>query len=508
MSAMNNSNLERFYAEINYDPETMSANVRGIDIFVEPADEVETSYLDNDYNAMTGDWLVHIVKTKRPLKELLFDFYHEVGHIFLKKGFIDLVKPSMWLDKVQCGVSSREYIMAEMACDGYAISELEYSGNIPKLLPMIKKQSIINKHKDATAKDIDRYLYEVNNDISVRRRYLQWLISENSVLGGADPKIMHSKDDINLSSLPNKKATKPPRHVVWNVVKEMAESVGIDTSIGSGLPKSRTLMMINLDKIGISYSSEAEFSELCDRLIRAITSENISMSYFNIDDHRFVEVTSEPSDWKKNFTKYYYYDKKLKTYLKYTQKTFSETNIETKDDIIDDIINGKADSSLDKTVESSVDKKETTTVVPEFDIVKTNVYKKVSVNTKKEAEKIRDTYKTIVKDFIIPWTAKFKDQYRVTDRNETRYVIERVLNYYITTKRYPSQEYITELQNDFRGINIDKTMMNSRTTGLLSYNEKVQIAKENHKKKNNETDEMYESRIRELVYTNRYNEKV
>lgn len=508
MSAMNNSNLERFYAEINYDPETMSANVRGIDIFVETGDEAETSYLDNDYNALTGEWLVHIVKTKRPLKELLFDFYHEVGHIFLKKGFIDLVKPSMWLDKVQCGVSSREYIMAEMACDGYAISELEYSGNIPKLLPMIKKQSIIAKHKDATAEDIDRYLYEVNNDIAVRRKYLQWLISENSVLGGADPKIMPLKDVINLSSLPNKKATKPPRHVVWNVVKEMAESVGIDTSIGSGLPKSRTLMMINLDKIGISYSSEAEFSELCDRLIKAITSENINMSYFNINDHRFVEVTSEPSDWKKNFTKYFYYDKKIKSYLKYTSKTVVETDVETKDDIIDDIISGKPIEQTEEVVDKTSDNKKTKTVIPEFDIVKTNVYKKVSVNTKKEAEKIRDTYKMIVEKFIVPWTAKFKDQYRVTDRNETRYVIERVLNYYITTKQYPSQEYITELQNDFRGVGIGERKTRSYATGLLSYNDKVQIAKKNHKKKKNETDDMYESRIKDLVYTNRYNEKV
>jgi hypothetical protein len=231
------------------------------------------------------------------------------------------------------------------------------------------------------------------------------------------------------------------------------------------------------------------------------------MRYFNIEDHKYSAVNEEPSDWKKNFTKYYYYDKKLKTYLKYTPKTLVETDIETKDNLIDDIINGKGTSSA-KTAESSTDKKKTITVFPEFAIVKTNVYKKVSVDTIAEAEKIRNTYKTIVKDFIIPWTTKFKDQYRVTDRNETRYVIERILNYYITTKQYPSQEHITELQNDFRGSNIGKTKMNPHVAGLLSYNEKVQIAKENHKKKNNETDEMYESRIKDLVYTNRYNEKV
>lgn len=310
-----------------------------------------------------------------------------------------------------------------------------------------------------------------------------------------------------MATITSKKKTNISRSAVREITKP-DESVGINTSIDFDRPKSKTLMMLNLDKIGISYSTNTDFVRLCDRLISAITSENVNMGYFNIEDHKYSMVNEEPSDWKKNFTKYYYYDKKLKTYLKYTQKTLTKIDIETKDDIIDDIINGKTDLSLDKTVESSVDRKETTAVFLEFDIVKTNVYKKVSVNTKKEAEKIRDTYKTIVKDFIIPWTAKFKDQYRVSDRNEARYVIERALNYYITTKQYPSQEHITELQNDFRGISIDKMRMNSCITGLLSYNEKVQIAKNNHKKKNNETDEMYESRIRELVYTNRYNEKV
>jgi hypothetical protein len=412
MSTTHNSNLERFYAGIGYDSEKMTANIRGTNVFVQIDNDAESSYLDTEYYATTGEWLVHVVNPTRPLKELLFDFYHEVGRIFLKKGFIDTTKPSIWLDKVQCGVSSRQYIMSEMACDGYAISELKYSGNIPKLIPNVKKSTIIMQHQDASAEDIDRYLYEINNDLSVRREYLRWLISENTVFSGVDTRTMPLKDVINFDTLPIKNSkNKISRYAAYNILDELAESVGIKTATVANLQKAKTLMMENLDKIGISYSPAMEFNQLCDRLIKAITSENINTNYFTIN------------------------------------------------------------------------------------------------NKNGEIDVVRIAYKTIVEDFIIPWTAKFKDQYRVTDRNETRYVIERVLNYYITTKQYPSQEHITELQNDFRNINIDKTKMNSRVVGLLSYNEKVQIAKKNHKKKNNETDEMYESRIKDLVYANRYNEK-
>lgn len=412
MSTTYNSNLERFYAGIGYDSEKMTANIQGTNVFVKIDNDAEKSYLDTEYYATTGEWLVHVVNPARPLKELLFDFYHEVGRIFLKKGFIDTAKPSIWLDKVGCGVSSREDVLVEMACDGYAISELKYSGNIPKLIPNVKKSTIIMRHQDASAEDIDRYLYEVNNDLSVRREYLRWLISENTVFSSVDTRTMPLKDVINFDTSPIKNSKKKiSRYTAYNILDELDESVGIKTSTVAGLQKAKTLMMENLDKIGISYSPAMEFNQLCDRLIKAITSENINTNYFTINNK-----------------------------------------------------NGEIDVA-------------------------------------------RIAYKTIVEDFIIPWTAKFKDQYRVTDRNETRYVIERVLNYYITTKQYPSQEHITELQNDFRNINIDKTKMNSHVVGLLSYNEKVQIAKKNHKKKNNETDEMYETRIKDLVYANRYNEK-
>jgi len=412
MSTTYNSNLERFYAGIGYDSEKMTANIRGTNVFVQIDNDAERSYLDTEYYATTGEWLVHVVNPARPLKELLFDFYHEVGRIFLKKGFIDTTKPSIWLDKVQCGVSSRQYIMPEMACDGYAISELEYSGNIPKLIPNVKKSTIMMQHQDASAEDIDRYLYEVNNDLSVRREYLRWLISENAVFSSVDTRTMPLRDVINFDTSPIKNSKKKiSRYAAYNILDELAESVGIKTSTVAGLQKAKTLMMENLDKIGISYSPAMEFNQLCDRLIKAITSENINTNYFTINNK-----------------------------------------------------NGEIDVA-------------------------------------------RVAYKTIVEDFIVPWTAKFKDQYRVIDRNETRYVIERVLNYYITAKQYPSQEYIAELQNDFRGVGIAERKTRSCAVGLLSYNDKIQIAKQNHKKKKNETVEKYESRIRELVYTNRYNEK-
>ena len=111
--------LERFLAAINYNREKMNVTVDGLTVNLDYdlVEDEKSSYLDEDYFTLTKEWLIHINGFNRGLRPLVYDFYHEVGHILLKIGGISVSNASVWLDRKEYTPSDRKYILTEMACD-------------------------------------------------------------------------------------------------------------------------------------------------------------------------------------------------------------------------------------------------------------------------------------------------------------------------------------------------------------------------------------------------------
>jgi hypothetical protein len=178
--------LELFKTAIHFDPEKFTATHEGMTFNIEWEEDPKKieakaqSYVDWDYHELTGEWLIHIGNIIRPYKELLFDFYHEVGHILLRANKITTVLPKRYMEnKEELRNSITGELLDEMACDKYAIEQLDYCGTVNKYLPQLKVKDVCVMTPDKSYSEIKRHCRTVNNQVAIRRRYLEYLISEN-----------------------------------------------------------------------------------------------------------------------------------------------------------------------------------------------------------------------------------------------------------------------------------------------------------------------------------------
>lgn len=256
-------------------------------------------------------------------------------------------------------------------------------------------------------------------------------------------------------------------------------SVKIKDINGDQIKVRELTMMENvLNDMQIHNSNSRQFGELCGNLITAITSPSIRMGMFNISPYKFSRVLEKPKKWDETYTKYYMFDEDKASYVKYRKKMQNADGVKN-------------------------DKKEQISQVPEWN---DNVYRKVPVDETEEIRKIRSKYGRIVREFVIPYFKKYQNAFRSSERNEIAYVIEHTLKAYIITGIYPTESEIESTRNEYSNINGHEISVRLATVGMLTYKDKVLIAKKNFPKCEEESDDAYNARIDKLIRDNEYNQ--
>lgn len=460
-------NLTRFLSEIGYSEEHKNVNFNGLTILVDWDNEVnQKPYLDEDYYKQSGEFLICMNSTeKRTLKELLFDYYREVGKIMLKIGGINTEEAAAWLKKYQYKVTNKSMIVQEMACDIYGAERVDFNISLVKALPLTRLDKYISTHDGIDENVAREEVAGINDDIKVRRKYLNLKISEaNSIkLNNLLNRPVVSKPIASLSNFDPEKARKSKARKSTEILIELAESCGIDTGRtfddrGNVIekPVKQTTMMEIMFKIGITYSSNEDWSSMCNRLIKAITAPVINPSlWYNIGESKYSSVTSEPKDWETEYRNYYRKDPKG-IYIH---------------------IGGD--------------------VAPDFNDFP--VYKKKNNNNTKEIESRKEKYGYVVRNFVIPYYKKYCDAFRSNERNNIAYAITCGLDNYISTGIMPSDEDVNNYIARYTRRNDIEKSVRSGAAGKLSYNERVKMMKEKELQKQKESDADYEERIKRLV---------
>ena len=106
---------------------------------------------------------IFMTDPNRPADELMFDFYREVGKLFLHNKLIDLHKADKYFDKEKLENFERSIIVEEFTLDEYATIKMNYDFNIVDVLPLWTKSKMKSKKMDVT--DIESKLIKKNSQI-------------------------------------------------------------------------------------------------------------------------------------------------------------------------------------------------------------------------------------------------------------------------------------------------------------------------------------------------------
>lgn len=474
--------LDIFKTAVKFNAEKFTASHEGMTFILEWEDPKKPeakiqSYVDWDYHELTGEWLIHIGNIIRPYKELLFDFYHEVGHILLRGNKISTVLPKRYLEnKEELKNSITGELLDEMACDKYAIEQLGYSGTTSKYLPQLKVKDVHELNPDKSQPEIKRYCRNVNNQTAIRRRYLEYLISENiPIATQTKPKKNTEKGNAEWLAMSGPSKTHMPAFEVRKLVKELAEGFGIDTRPQDDRFKEIPIMN-TMHHMQLVYSTCDTFNECVERIIRAITDPRCCNSRFSIRQYDYFSVKEEPENWDTECEKYFYYD--------YGDQKSNRT---------------AGYKPYTKMKEFPVDSKEERVCIPEYN--PKNTYKRVAVNQTKEAELIRIRYKRLIENYLKPAYERYRTAVQKQEKDMLMFEITEVLSKHWIDEKLPTPMELDEIHLKFKDPNgdIDRMKANISTFGLMSYNDKVKLAKTENKQRKGETDEEYDIRIKDII---------
>ena len=413
---------------------------------------LDESYVDMD-EVEKGNFLIH---SSRATKELLFDFYHEVAKILIYLKKLDLRAAEGWLktkDYIN-EISNISYMVKELTADKFAFEKLSYTGQVNKLIPLRKSADMIARNKEVDPNIIKAGCIRINRERTIRRRYLDYLAGSNIPLkksrqvGNAEWNALSNRPQ--KTHLDGKDVTHSIAHGDLPVTKE--KKVFIETPL-----------MIFCKRVGINYSEKDTFDELCKRIIKCVTGD-ASRSMYNIPSETYERVEYEPSDWVNNYTKYFKYNTDVCKYVKIP----------------------KSDIPL------------------EFN---SNVYRRKAVNEAEAIAKIKERYSRMVKEFLIPWYEKYNNMYSVKDRHEIEYIVENAMIKHLHDYMIPSSMEINNLRDDYKGISNLGENIKKATATMMTHKEKAAACKDRYPRRDNETEEAYNKRIDNLVFSGKWHVK-
>ena len=130
-----------------------------------------------------GEKIILLNNVTRSSKELLFDIYQLMAHIFIPNECVPLSTHDAeeWCKKNDIDISKNESLVFEMACDQYAIDKIKYGVASPKsVLKDIPLDAVRMMYPDFVLSLVTKLGRSLNEDIGYRRQYLAHLFEINT----------------------------------------------------------------------------------------------------------------------------------------------------------------------------------------------------------------------------------------------------------------------------------------------------------------------------------------
>ena len=468
------STFNTMLRRVGYDPDTKKIKVDGMIINVIAKDHEDSSWVETDYEKCEYDLCIN--KIKRATNVLMFDFYHEVGHILLQRKQIETKGASEWIEPhtqklINEGINKND-IITEMTCDGYAYAKMSYTGTLYNLLPKRTIPATKKRYPEYSDEAINAYVKRINEELSLRRQFLRYLTEIYK-------SVKHDRHFVLKDGIdPYEHLPEETRKFM--ALKQTARAYGLHaTEVEKQEHEKnqyrRTSFHTAMDRMHIKYDIKDTFAKLCAKLDFAITTpdgaeisdediwtgnvETVSVNikeYFTFKKYKYVSLKNKPDDWAKEYSKYYW-KSDFGTYIHATD-LYKDTKANTY------FIAKPAD------YDDNPDKYEI--VPPEFDIKP--IFIKQKVDIPKSIKTIQTKYKSFVEDFMRSKLKELKWEVSVEKRNWIQTLIGDVA-LYVTSHEgvLPSVCEINRMLDEIKGVSSYETEFKSKTETLKSYNERM-----------------------------------
>lgn len=436
--------LERILNEIRYDRVSGTIKVDGKKIYVnisEKSDEESSYQISQD-----GEMFSITITGKTCEKSLpcaCFEIYRNIGHLFYKPD-TDVLSEKGFYNSSDFLTDNADRLYMDMWLDKWASEKREWNVTVDKVLPLMHKEDIVKLMPDVSDREVNETLKETNLEIKFRRTYLTFL---KDMYLEEHPKM---EKEVNK----NKKISPLEKHRLKQGLFEVAASMGYYPEKKEQRVASPNQLANIMNKMGLSQvTNNISFEDGMKTIMRAINREDVKPGRFNIQSHRYILLDHEPNDWKKRYHKYYF--KSGSVYVPYAKSEES---------------------------------------VPEF--IENNTYKKLTINKEKAALGIINTYERITNDFLKMALKRFQYEVYLNKRKEIAQATINILGDFISlpTTSIPTMKNLDEMIQQIRLNNSCAERIKTKTTGMLSYNERKKIFIDSIERRKNESDEAFKKR--------------
>lgn len=405
-----------------------------------------------------GECKIYMCNANRTIAELTFDFYREVGKLYLYNKLITLHKADKYYDKMNLSPAERTSLVEDMTVDEYAAIQMSYSFKPTDVLPFVTKNQMIARHPAFDDGVINSLLEKKNASITIRREYLTYIFEAN-------------KKSIKLP--------KRERNIRLNDDIDDAKNGPYKTKdpiLDDDKKKEERRFIRNISaKMSLTDWSN-DFTENVKNIIRVYTTDFnlLTIDDFVLKTKEYVPLYNEPADWK--------------TPMKYYRQGDDKTYHQFKK-------------------------------VPDF--VSGMFYQLVEYDEKQLMKSLYDEYHGIVSTFVVKYYDCYRKSFSVRDRYMYQYIIENGLNDYIEHDIVPTPELINRLKIEYyNSINSTPSKLSTVSVGMLSYNERknilneiIDLVAESYHIEKYKIDECYEltnsmNRIVDTYFTNPSDKKI
>ena len=363
-----------------------------------------------------GECKIYMCNVNRTIAELTFDFYREVGKLYLYNKLITLHKADKYYDKMNLSPAERTQLVEDMTVDEYAAIQMSYSFKPNDVLPFYTKNQMAARHPTFDENAINSLLEKKNDSVKIRREYLTYIFSAN-------------KKSIKL----------PKRERNIRLSDDIAEAKNgpykSKDPILDPPPKKEERRFIRNISAKMSLSDWTnDFADNVKNIIRVYSSpfENLTTDDFHLKTKEYILLHVKPDDW----------DTPMKYYRLDTDGSYHQFK-----------------------------------KIPEF--IAGIYYQLVEYDESKLMKSLYDEYHGIVSTFVVKYYDCYRKSFSVKDRYMYQYIIENGLNDYIEHDIVPTSELINRLKIEYYdSINSTPSKLPTVSVGMLSYNERRKILTE------------------------------
>ena len=222
---------------------------------------------------------ITMTSPNRPVEELLFDFYRQVGRIALYQNQISRSQADLYYDRKKLAVMNRATIVEDMTLDAFAMAQMEYAFKTPKVLPFMTMTKYKTLHTLESDVMLEKMMSHFNEDIQIRRDYIDYCYKlfkkkpDKSIINKAKDNDMRAdlKDFASEEGYGGQKKSTPEKKIV-SIVKKMS-----------------------LLHWGQNFDSNLK------HMIKIFTNDFdlVSNSDFVVYTDKYIVLYDEPEDWLK-----------------------------------------------------------------------------------------------------------------------------------------------------------------------------------------------------------------